>query len=97
MAEASEKARTDLFSSLSYRTLALLCVAVEMVVNSNSGRGGGEEWMGPGYQWAAVLLRLIKFSAAMHLSGVQADNIGGAEHGQALHPSGLQSQNNQDV
>lgn len=53
--------------------------------------------MGPGYQGAAVLLRLIKFSTAMHLSGVQADNVVSAEHGQALHPRGPQSQNNQDV
>lgn len=53
--------------------------------------------MGPGYQGAAVLLRLIKFLAPMHLSGVQPDNIGGAEHRQTLHPFGSQSKNNQNV
>lgn len=78
--ESSLSIQTGLFSSLSYRGLVLPCVAVEMVVNSNSGSGGGEEWMGPGYQGATMSLRLIKFSAAMHLSGVQPDNIGDAEH-----------------
>lgn len=42
---------------------APLCVAVEMLVNSNSGSGGAGEWMGPGYQGATMSLRLIKFSA----------------------------------
>lgn len=32
--------------------------------------------MGPSYQGATVSLRLINFSAAMHLSGVQLHNIG---------------------
>lgn len=78
--ESSPSIQTDLFSSLAYRWSALLCVAVEMVVNSNGGSGGGEEWMGPSYQGATMSLGLIKFSAAMHLSGVQPDNIGGSEH-----------------
>lgn len=68
----------------------LLRVAVEMVVNSNSVSGGGGEWMGPCYQGATMSLRIIKFSAAMHLSGVQPNIIGGAEHEvsawQAAHP-----------
>lgn len=77
--ERSPSIQSDLFSSLSYRRLELLCVVMEMVVNSNSGRGGGQEWMGPGYQGSTVSLGLIKFSATMHLSGVQVENIGGAE------------------
>lgn len=63
--ETSSSIQTDLFSSLSYRQLALLCVAMEMVVNSKHGRGGGEEWMGPSYQESTVSLGLIKFSATM--------------------------------
>lgn len=36
--------------------------------------------MGPSYQGATVSLGLIKFSTAMHLSGLQLDNIGSVEH-----------------
>lgn len=61
--------QTDLFPSLSYRRLAPLCVAVEMLVHGNGVRES--EW-GPGYQGAAVSLRPIKFSAAVHLSGQRA-------------------------
>lgn len=41
--ESSLSIQKGLFSSLSYRWLALPCVTVETVVNSSSGSGGGEE------------------------------------------------------
>lgn len=40
--------------------------------------------MGPSYQGATVSLGVIKFSTAMHLSGLHLDNIGGVEHKDSL-------------